>query len=184
MHGACQPVGRAQIGGALSIGDQRALGLQDGPGRCQGSRDGEGLGPIPMVSRLDMRRPILRAACGDVDEVPACCLHALEEGPGDRGSRSSGVTSVSLGVRARGCFGLGSARTSCEESMRPARRSAAILRSVRARAAARALSSRLAGGFLVRAIRADGRDGRRGATERLPSRGSLFWKPSARNWFT
>ena len=58
---AGEAVRSAQVGGALPVGDHRALGRQDGPSRSRGSRGGEGLGPIPMVAQPGWRRLLWRA---------------------------------------------------------------------------------------------------------------------------
>ena len=75
---ARQPVGSAQVGGALPVGDHWALGRQDCP---VGSRGGEDLRSIPVAALADWHRRLARVARGDVTEAPARGLHRLEEVP-------------------------------------------------------------------------------------------------------
>ena len=75
VHGAGKPVRCADIGGALPIGDLRALHRRDGP---VGSHGKEGLGPIPEVTCSGRRRFWPCAARRDVNKAPARGLHRLE----------------------------------------------------------------------------------------------------------
>ena len=49
VHRACEAVGGAKIGGALPVGDHRALGRRDDLSRSRGSRGGEDLRSIPVA---------------------------------------------------------------------------------------------------------------------------------------
>ena len=60
LHGACEPVRRAQVGGALPVGDHRALGRRDDLSRSRGSLGGEDLRSIPVAAKAGGRRLLLR----------------------------------------------------------------------------------------------------------------------------
>ena len=87
VHGAGEPVRRAQVGGALPVDDHRALGRRDDLSRSRGSLGGEDLRSIPVAAKAGGRRLLLRprVAGRDVPESPARRLHGMEEGPEQAG---------------------------------------------------------------------------------------------------
>ena len=140
----------------------------------------------PAIRLLLLRRRSSRRAAARSLRIPegfTSSDRVADAAPSASASESDESTTFSLGTRARSCFGLGSARASCEDSTRVTRRSAAILSMVRTCVTACARASRLAlaTGRLVRAMARDEKRAREGTVRsaHAPSaRFYPFWRPS------